>query len=301
MVRLTASRISLAAMAVSLMSVAACTVAGSAPAEGVATLDAPRAAWPFEDVEVTPESWPKLKIQPLDPAIEARIDEILPMLTLEQKVGQIIQADSDAVTPEEVKRYRLGSVLSGGNSAPGDNPYAEAADWLAAADAYFEASLDSEGVEIAIPVIWGIDAVHGHTNLVGATVFPHNVGLGATHDPALIREIAAATAAELIVSGHDWTFAPTLAVPRDDRWGRSYEGFSEDPEIVASYAAGIVQGLQGTEGAAMDRLSPAPSISRPMAEPKTAGTKAMPGSAKPCSATFMQPDTFPLSKRASRR
>lgn len=205
--------------------------------------------WPYADVTVTPESWPELTVAALDPEIEAQIDAILPKLTLEQKVGQVIQGDSEFLTPEDVKRYRLGSVLSGGNSAPGEQPFADTATWLAAADAYFEASLDTEGVEIAIPVIWGIDAVHGHTNLVGATVFPHNVGLGATNDPDLIREIAAVTAAELVVSGHDWTFAPTLAVPRDDRWGRAYEGFSEDPEIVRSFAGKVVEGLQGVQGA----------------------------------------------------
>jgi len=208
----------------------------------------PASDWPYADVSVTPEQWPALKVAPLDPVIEARIDDILPKLTLEQKVGQVIQGDSEFVTPEDVRKYRLGAVLSGGNSAPGDEPYANAANWLALADAYFEASIDTEGVEVAIPVIWGIDAVHGHTNLLGATVFPHNIGLGATRDPELIREIARVTARELIVSGHDWTFAPTLAVPRDDRWGRSYEGFSEDPEIGAAYAAGIVQGLQGVQG-----------------------------------------------------
>lgn len=232
-----------------VLALAACQVPDEAPASLLTTTSpVETAAWPYDDVTVTPESWPVLNSRPLDPTIEARIDEILSKLTLEQKVGQVIQADSDSVTPEQVKKYRLGSVLSGGNSAPGDIPYADAATWLAAADAYFEASIDPEGVEIAIPLIWGIDAVHGHTNLLGATVFPHNSALGAANDPALIREIAAATAAELIVSGHDWTFAPTLAVPRDDRWGRAYEGFSEDPEIVASYAAGIVEGLQGIAG-----------------------------------------------------
>ena len=232
-----------------VLALAACQVPDEAPASLLTTTSpVEAAAWPYDDVTVTPESWPVLNSRPLDPTIEARIDEILSKLTLEQKVGQVIQADSDSVTPEQVKKYRLGSVLSGGNSAPGDIPYADAATWLAAADAYFEASIDPEGVEIAIPLIWGIDAVHGHTNLLGATVFPHNSALGAANDPALIREIAAATAAELIVSGHDWTFAPTLAVPRDDRWGRAYEGFSEDPEIVASYAAGIVEGLQGIAG-----------------------------------------------------
>jgi beta-glucosidase len=193
-------------------------------------------------------NWPMVETAPLDPAVEARIDDILAKLTLEQKVGQVIQADSGSVTPEEVKMYRLGSVLSGGNSAPGSEPYADAATWLEAADAYFEASIDSEGVEIAIPTIWGIDAVHGHANLKGAVVFPHNIGLGAANNPDLIEEIYKITARELRVSGHDWTFAPTLAVPQNDRWGRTYEGFSESPDIVASYGDRIVFGLQGHYG-----------------------------------------------------
>ena len=192
--------------------------------------------------------WTSLEPLPLDPDIEAQIDEILPKLTLEQKVGQVIQGDSDSVTPEDVKKYRLGSVLSGGNSAPGPLNYAETNAWLELADKYYNASIDDEGVEIAIPIIWGIDAVHGHANLKGAIIFPHNVGLGATNNPELIEKIAQITAHELTVSGHDWTFAPTLAVPQDLRWGRSYEGFSEDPEIVKSYGDRIVIGLQGEFG-----------------------------------------------------
>lgn len=197
---------------------------------------------------IDPANWPEVETAPLDPAVEAQIDEILAKLTLEQKVGQVIQADSGSVTPEDVKKYRLGSVLSGGNSAPGPEPYADAATWLEAADAYFEASIDPEGVEIAIPTIWGIDAVHGHANLKGAVVFPHNIGLGAANNPDLIEEIYKITARELRVSGHDWTFAPTLAVPQNDRWGRTYEGFSESPDIVASYGDRIVFGLQGHYG-----------------------------------------------------
>ena len=192
--------------------------------------------------------WTSLEPLPLDPNIEAQIDEILPKLTLEQKVGQVIQGDSDSVTPEDVKKYRLGSVLSGGNSAPGPLNYAETNAWLELADKYYNASIDDEGVEVAIPIIWGIDAVHGHANLKGAIIFPHNVGLGATNNPELIEKIAQITAHELTVSGHDWTFAPTLAVPQDLRWGRSYEGFSEDPEIVKSYGDRIVVGLQGKFG-----------------------------------------------------
>jgi beta-glucosidase len=197
---------------------------------------------------INPDNWPSVETAPLDPAVEARIDEIIAKMTIEQKVGQVIQADSGSVTPEDVKKYRLGSVLSGGNSAPGPEPYADAQTWLDAADAYFEASIDPEGVEIAIPTIWGIDAVHGHANLKGAVVFPHNIGLGAANNPDLIEEIYKVTARELRVSGHDWTFAPTLAVPQNDRWGRTYEGFSESPAIVASYGDRIVYGLQGRVG-----------------------------------------------------
>ena len=196
----------------------------------------------------TPELWPTLEAQPLDPTIEARVDDILAKLTLEQKVGQIIQADSASVTPADVKKYRLGSVLSGGNSAPGDKQYADAETWLALTDSYYKASIDTEGVDVAVPVLLGIDAVHGHTNLFGAIVFPHNIGLGAAQNPDLVEEIARITAFELTVSGHDWTFAPTLAVPQDLRWGRAYEGFSEDPSIVAAYANRIVYGLQGRPG-----------------------------------------------------
>ena len=192
--------------------------------------------------------WPIIDPLPLSIDIESQIDEMLPKLTLEQKVGQVIQGDSDSVTPEEVKEYRLGSVLSGGNSAPGPLPYAETKNWLEMADKYYNASIDNEGVEIAIPIIWGIDAVHGHANLKGAIIFPHNIGLGAMNNPDLIEQIAGVTAHELTISGHDWTFAPTLAVPRDLRWGRSYEGFSEDPDIVQSYGGRIVIGLQGKFG-----------------------------------------------------
>ena len=197
---------------------------------------------------VNPKDWPRIKTLPLDPAIEAQIDALLPKLTLEQKVGQVIQGDSGSITPEEVKEYRLGAILSGGNSAPGPLPYADTKTWLEMADKYYNASIDDEGVEVAIPCMWGIDAVHGHANLTGAIVFPHNVGLGAMNNPDLIEQIAAVTAHELTISGHDWTFAPTLAVPQDLRWGRSYEGFSENPEIVKSYGDRIVYGLQGRIG-----------------------------------------------------
>lgn len=191
-----------------------------------------------------PENWPPVNA-PIaeDESLENRIDEILARMSLEQKVGQIIQADIASATPADVRRYHLGSVLNGGNSAPGGNLRASPAEWLALADAFWEASMDESGPRI--PILWGTDAVHGHSNIVGATVFPHNIGLGATRDAALIEKIGAATAREIAVTGLDWTFAPTLAVTRDDRWGRAYESYAEDPALVADLGAALVVGLQG--------------------------------------------------------
>jgi beta-glucosidase len=216
--------------------------------DDAATGESPLAVMTTADNAARAEQWPAIVTPMLDPAVEDRVSDIMSRMTLEQKVGQVIQADTNSITPEEVKQYRLGSVLSGGNSAPSDEPYAAAEDWLQAADEYYLASIDPDGVDLPIPIIWGIDAVHGHANLTGAVVFPHNIGLGATNNPDLIERIAEVTAMELSVSGHDWTFAPTLAVPQDDRWGRTYEGYSENPDLVKSYAGRIVYGLQGHPG-----------------------------------------------------
>lgn len=200
---------------------------------------------------VDPANWPAAN-PPLaaDPALEERITRLLSTMSLADKVGQLIQADTSTVTPDDVRRYRLGSILSGGNSAPmpGAADLAPAERWLAAADAYYLASLDTSGGAPGIPILWAVDAVHGHNNIIGATLFPHNIALGATRNPELIRRIGAATAREIRVTGQDWTFAPTLAVARDDRWGRTYESYSEDPEIVRAYAAAMVRGLQGEAG-----------------------------------------------------
>lgn len=184
-----------------------------------------------------------------DKAMEARIADLLKRMTLEEKVGQILQADLSTVTPEDVHRYHLGSVLNGGNAGPGGNDYAPAPEWLKLADAFYDASVDKRDGGVAIPVMWGTDAVHGHSNIIGATLFPHNSALGATRDPALLQKIAAATAAEVRVTGIDWTFAPTITVPQDTRWGRAYEGYSEDPALVASYARPFIEGLQGKPNA----------------------------------------------------
>ena len=181
-----------------------------------------------------------------DPRIEARVAELLQKLTLEQKVAQMIQADIRYVTPEDVKTYRLGSILNGGGAFPGNEKHAAVSDWVALADRFYDASMDTSGGAPAIPIVWGTDAVHGHNNVIGATLFPHNVGLGAAHDPDLVQRIGEATAQEVAATGIDWTFAPTVAVVRDSHWGRSYEGYSERPDIVRAYAGRMVQGLQGT-------------------------------------------------------
>ena len=198
---------------------------------------------------VHPEIWPQVSLPALDDrAIEPRLNELLGALSVEEKVGQIIQADVGSVTPDDVRRYRLGSVLNGGNSAPGGDDLAPAKVWLAAADAFYAASMDTSDGKHAIPIIWGVDAVHGHNNIIGATLFPHNVALGATRNAELMRKIGAITATELRVTGQEWTFAPTIAVAQDVRWGRAYESYSENPTVVREYAHAIVLGLQGDPG-----------------------------------------------------
>ncbi len=186
-----------------------------------------------------------------DPAdLESRVQSLLAGMTLDQKIGQMVQPEIKSITPEEAQEFFIGSVLNGGGSWPDDNKDASLQDWLDLNQAYWEASthqgtFQREDGTPAIPIIWGTDAVHGHNNVKGATLFPHNIGLGAARTPDLMGCIGAVTAREVAVTGLDWAFAPTLAVARDDRWGRTYEGFSEEPSIVKAYAGKIVEGLQG--------------------------------------------------------
>jgi beta-glucosidase len=193
-----------------------------------------------------PEIWPAYTYPvPTRPEHEARIADLIARMTIEEKIGQLVQADLCCVTPEDVKRYKLGSILVGGNSGPYGNDLAPAPDWLKAADEFYLASVDRSDGGAGVPIIWGTDAVHGHSNIIGATIFPHNIGLGAMRDPELIERIGAITAKEIRVTGQEWTFAPTVAVPQDFRWGRAYEGYSSDPDLVASYVGAMVRGLQG--------------------------------------------------------
>ena len=198
---------------------------------------------------IHPDAWPKGQSgMARDPAIEAEIARLLSRMTVEEKVGQTIQADIASITPDDVRKYHLGSILNGGDSGPRRNDRALAPEWLKAADEYFYASLPASPDRPRIPILWGTDSVHGNSNIIGATIFPHNIGLGAACDPNLMREIGKVTAIETRVTGADWTFAPTVAVVRDVRWGRSYESYSEDPAIVSEAAAALIEGLQGKPG-----------------------------------------------------
>ena len=192
------------------------------------------------------ELWPTANGRPLvDPATEARISELLAAMSVAEKVGQVIQTDIGAIEPDDLRRYPLGAVLAGGDSGVRGDDRAPPAEWLKLAQAFRAVSTESRAGHVPIPVLFGIDAVHGHNKIVGAVLFPHNIGLGAAHDPDLVHRIGVATAEEVAATGIDWTFAPVVATPRDPRWGRTYEAYAEDPALVASYAAAIVLGLQG--------------------------------------------------------
>ena len=198
--------------------------------------EAPSAQWP----EATPE---------IDPETERFVEQILERMSLEQKIGQIIQAEIQHVSPEEVREFGLGSVLNGGGSFPGLDRRASIADWTALASRFQAAGRQPMAKELpAIPILWGTDAVHGHNNVFGATIYPHNIGLGATRNAALVEAIGRATAADVAATGIDWNFAPTLAVARDLRWGRAYESFSSDPELVTELGRAAIIGLQGHPG-----------------------------------------------------
>ncbi|MFR9800417.1 glycoside hydrolase family 3 protein [Streptomyces sp. MS06] len=180
--------------------------------------------------------------------VRERVADLVSRMTLEEKAGQMTQAERGALTtPGDIAAYDLGSLLSGGGSTPTPNTPAA---WARMIDSF---QLRAQATRLQIPLIYGADAVHGHNNLVGATIMPHNIGLGATRDPDLARRTGAVTAAEVRATGVSWDFAPCLCVTRDERWGRSYESFGEDPALVQSMET-IIQGLQGrADGRDLDR------------------------------------------------
>ena len=178
------------------------------------------------------------------------IDNLIQNMTLEQKVGQIIMPDIDEVTPEDARKYQLGTFLNGGGKFPNKNKNSSVEDWKKLSEEFYNASPVVNGV--LIPILWGTDAVHGHNNVIGATIFPHNIGLGSTMNPDLIRNIGEAVAKEVLSTGIPWTFAPTIAVPQNDLWGRTYEGYSENPELVSLLGEAMILGLQGEGDSFLD-------------------------------------------------
>jgi beta-glucosidase len=180
--------------------------------------------------------------QSLFVSFDDRVDELLARMTLEEKVGQMTQPDQEFLEDvDHVREYMVGSLLSGGGSDPATNSFE---DWRALYEMYQAKALETR---LGIPLLYGVDAVHGHSNVIGAVVFPHNIGLGATRNAVLVEEIARLTAEEIKATGINWDFAPCVAVPRDDRWGRTYEGYAEEPTLVAELGAAAVRGLQGDD------------------------------------------------------
>ncbi|MDP1993804.1 MAG: glycoside hydrolase family 3 N-terminal domain-containing protein, partial [Ignavibacteria bacterium] len=173
-------------------------------------------------------------------SVEDRVNDLFSRMSLDEKIGQMTQADLTALSNiADVKNYLLGSVLSGGGSDPADN---SAVGW---ADMYDGMQAQALQTFLKIPMIYGVDAVHGHNNVYGAVVFPHNIGLGCTRNPQLIKRMGQITAEEVAATGIDWTFAPCVAVVRDERWGRTYESFGETPEINQLMGSAEISGLQG--------------------------------------------------------
>jgi beta-glucosidase len=178
------------------------------------------------------------KLSSFDPLVK----ELISKMTLEEKIGQMTQPDQEFIlkNPEDLQKYFIGSVLSGGNSDPKEGNSLNA--WT---NLYDQVQKEALKTRLAIPILYGIDAVHGHSNVLEAVMFPHNIALGCTRDPALVEKIGRITAAEVRATGIQWTFAPCVAAPQDIRWGRTYEGYSEDPALVRSLGEAAVRGMQG--------------------------------------------------------
>jgi beta-glucosidase len=235
------------------------------------------------------------------------IDLLVEAMTVDEKIGQMTQVSNDSITPAEVADHFIGSVLSGGEGNPTPNTPAT---WVDMVGGFVEAAA---GSRLGVPLIYGIDAVHGHSNVRGATIFPHNIGLGSAADPDLVERIGRATATEMLATGVRWAFAPTVAVPQDLRWGRTYEGYGRDPGLVATLGAALVRGLQGRRSGRCWHVpstswptEPPPGTRRPASTGPIGGTagetagesiRAMPGSPNtscvPCTSRPIGPSSTP--------
>jgi beta-glucosidase len=214
------------------------------PPTTVPATEIPATAEPAEVATEAPADEP-VNVEPAylnpDLPVEQRVDDLLARMTLEEKVGQMILIEKGSLGRGDVARYYLGGVLSGGGGSPRPNTLE---DWVAMVDGFQEEAISTN---LGIPIIYGVDAVHGHNNLYGATIFPHNIGLGAANDPDLMYRIGQATAEEMAATGIYWDYAPVLAVAQDIRWGRIYESYSENTDLVTALAVPYIQGLQGDD------------------------------------------------------
>lgn len=215
---------------------------GATAAAGAATVLAPSLAGALcTEAEAAQRRAPSPR--PLA-SFDSQVREVLARMTLEEKVGQMTQPEQDALKElDDIRNYFVGSLLSGGNSDPKRDGVADNSllAWTDMYDRYQSVAMKSR---LGIPILYGVDAVHGHNNVIGAVVFPHNIGLGCTRNPRLVEAAARVTAEEVRATGIQWTFAPCVAVPRDERWGRTYEGFSESPDLAASLGVAAVRGFQ---------------------------------------------------------
>ena len=210
--------------------------------------ETPPSVRPTASADATDSQVPAASLDWHDPGqpATARAAALLAQMTIDEKIGQLTQLEKNSVTPAGVTDMLLGSVLSGGAGSPAQNtPTA----WYQMVKAYQDAALTTR---LGIPIIYGVDAVHGHNNVLGATIFPHDIGLGAAHDPALVQSIGRATAVEMAATGIRWDFGPVVAVPQDVRWGRTYEGYGQDPTLVSDLGAAFIRGLQRTDLTAPD-------------------------------------------------
>ncbi len=173
-----------------------------------------------------------------DAAIEDRVEDLLARMTLEEKLGQMTLVEKNSIRPDDIQLLGIGGLLSGGGGTPPENT---PEGWAEMVDGFQEYAMASR---LGIPLIYGVDAVHGHGNLYGATIFPHNIGLGAADNPALMEQIGRITALEMAATGIYWNYAPAVSVPQDIRWGRTYEGYAETPDLVTRLAVAYLQGLQ---------------------------------------------------------
>src|SRR5215207_10250984 len=211
-------------------------------------------ATPIETAQPTTAGSESGKVLYIDPSqsLETRVEDLLKAMTLDEKIGQMTQVEKNSIQPGEITKYYIGSILSGGGGSPAKNTPQEC---YAMVEEFQNEALDTR---LAIPIIYGVDAVHGHGNLLNATIFPHNIGLGAANNPELVEKIGRATAEEILATGIPWNFSPVLAVVQDVRWGRTYEGFGEDTRLVTQLGTAYIKGMQALQDG--DAVSPSQSI-----------------------------------------